>query len=261
MIVAGCDVGSTTGKAVILTNGTIGSYEIIDCLPNPVETAQMVMDKAVKKAGISADQIEYTVGTGYGRMQIPFADKNISEITCHGVGAFWVDPEVRTIIDIGGQDCKVIGLNDQGKVVDFVMNDKCAAGTGRFFEAMARVLNLSLEKLSTISLEAHEVITLTNQCSVFTESEVITKLNEGKRVPDIAAGIQAAIAGRLLVLIKRVGEKPAITVAGGCAKNVGLVKAVEEKLGKEIKILSVEPQIIGALGAAVLAKEVHEQAQ
>jgi len=253
-LVAGCDVGSTTGKAVILKDGEICSYEIIQCTPSPVRTAQLVMTEAARKAGLSGtEQLAYVVGTGYGRMKIPFANENISEITCHGVGAHWLCPSVRTIIDIGGQDCKVISLNDEGRVIDFVMNDKCAAGTGRFLEAMARVLSLSLEELSNISLEASSPANITSQCSVFSESEVITLLNEGREVPDVAAGIHLAVANRLLALVKKVGQQPDLAVAGGCAKSNGLIKILTEKLNMPIIAVPQDPQIIGALGAAVLA--------
>ena len=254
MIVAGCDVGSATGKAVIMNNGSISSYVIIDCLPNPVKTAKLVMDEAVKKADIASEKIEYIVGTGYGRMQIPFADKNISEITCHGVGAHWVDPEVRTIIDIGGQDCKVIGLNDQGRVADFAMNDKCAAGTGRFFEAMARVMNITLSELSSISLEAKEIVPITSQCSVFAETEVISLLSKRKPPEEIAAGIQASVAKRSFTLLKKVGINPSVAATGGCAKNKGLIAALTKYLRQDVKPLPIDPQLIGALGAAVSAQ-------
>lgn len=254
MIVAGCDVGSTTGKAVIMQDGVVLSAVIIPCTPNPVKTATLVMNKAIQEAGLSSmEDIDYIVGTGYGRLKIPFANENISEITCHGAGASWMSSEIRTVIDIGGQDCKVIGLNDEGRVVNFVMNDKCAAGTGRFLEAMSRVLQLTLEELSTISLGAKEPAQITSQCSVFTESEVITLLNEGREVPDVVAGIHQAIAGRLLSLVRKVGQREKVTVSGGCAKNTGLIKILEEKLGSQIQSLSFDPQFLGALGAAVLA--------
>lgn len=254
MKVAGCDVGSTAGKAVILQDGIVLSSVIIPCTPNPVKTATLVMNKAIQEAGLSSmEEIDYTVGTGYGRLKIPFANENISEITCHGVGACWLSPDIRTVIDIGGQDCKVIGLNDEGRVVDFVMNDKCAAGTGRFLEAMCRVLQLTLDDLSATSLESKKPAQITSQCSVFTESEVITLLNDGREVSDVVAGIHQAIAGRLLSLVRKVGQRERITVSGGCAKNSGLTKILEEKLGSKMQPLSYDPQFLGALGAAVLA--------
>ena len=170
MIVAGCDVGSTTGKAVILNNHTIVAYTIIECKTRPEETARIAINEAMQKISLSSlEELDYVVGTGYGRLKIPFANDNISEITCHGVGAYWLCNSVRTIIDIGGQDLKVIGLDDSGRVADFVMNDKCAAGTGRFLESQARVLGLSLEELATISLQATKAVPISSQCSVFAE--------------------------------------------------------------------------------------------
>lgn len=256
MIVAGCDVGSTTGKAVIMKDHSIASYSIMLCKPRPEETAHIAINEAMEKIALSSlEELDYIVGTGYGRLKIPFANDNISEITCHGVGAHWLHNSVRTIIDIGGQDLKVISLDDSGRVVDFVMNDKCAAGTGRFLENQARVLGLTLEELSTISLQATKSVVITSQCSVFAESEVITLLNKGEEIADIANGIHDSIASRLLTLVLRVGAKKEITIAGGCAKNVGLVDVLGKKLNAEIVKLAEDPQIIGAIGAALLAGE------
>jgi len=260
VIVAGCDVGSTTGKAVIMKDHTIAASTIMWCKPRPEETAHIAITEAMQKIGLSSlDELDYIVGTGYGRLKIPFANDNISEITCHGVGAYWLCNSVRTIIDIGGQDLKVIGLDDSGKVIDFVMNDKCAAGTGRFLENMARVLGLTLEELSTISLEATKPAVITSQCSVFAESEVITLLNQGEEIANIANGIHASIASRLLTLVRRVGAKNDITFAGGCAKNVGLIDVLEKRLEAKIVKLPEDPQIIGAIGAALLAAERLER--
>ncbi|MEE8469872.1 MAG: acyl-CoA dehydratase activase, partial [Dehalococcoidia bacterium] len=180
MIVGGCDVGSATGEAVVMKDGVIVSYVIIPSTTKPEVTAREVMDEAIEKAGLSSvEDLDYVIGTGYGRFKVPFANENISEITCHAHGAHWLLASVRTVVDIGGQDCKVMALDEKGKVVEFVMNDRCAAGTGRFFEAMARALDLGLEGLSSLSLQGKNPSTITSQCSVFAESEVITLLNEG----------------------------------------------------------------------------------
>ena len=260
MIVAGCDVGSTTGKAVIMKDHAIAAYTIMWCKPRPEETAHIAVSEAMEKIGLSSlEELDYIVGTGYGRLKIPFANNNISEITCHGVGAHWLCNSVRTIIDIGGQDLKVIGLDDSGRVAEFVMNDKCAAGTGRFLENMARALGLTLEELSTVSLEAIKPAVISSQCSVFAESEVITLLNDGEEIANIANGIHASIASRLLTLVRRVGARKDITIAGGCAKNVGLIDVLEKKLETEIVRLPEDPQIIGAIGAALLATERLKQ--
>ena len=256
MIVGGCDVGSTTGKAVIMRDHNIVSYAIMACKPKPEETASLAMNEAMKKVALSSlSELDYIVGTGYGRLKISFANDNVSEITCHGVGAHWLSKSVRTIIDIGGQDLKAIGLDDKGRVIEFAMNDKCAAGTGRFLENMARVLGLSLEDLSLKSLAATKSLVISSQCSVFAESEVITLLNEGEEISNIINGIHLSIVNRIMTLLGRVGAKRDITIAGGCAKNAGLVDVLAKKLGAQIVILPEDPQIIGAIGAALLASE------
>ena len=256
MIVGGCDVGSATGKAVVMRDGEIVSYVIIPSTTKPEVTARLVMDEAIEKASLSSiDDLDYIVGTGYGRLKVPFANENISEITCHAHGAHWMSPTVRTVIDIGGQDCKVMSLDDKGKVVEFVMNDRCAAGTGRFFEAMARALDCGLEGLSSLSLQANHPATITSQCSVFAESEVITLVNEGVELVDIVAGLHNSIAGRLNSMVRKVGLVEDVALTGGCAKNDGLARALENKLGVSVKKLPQDPQSAGAVGAALLAKE------
>lgn len=255
LLVGGCDVGSTTGKALILRDGEVIGYSIIPCAVRPEVTAEKAMAEALGAAGLSArERLAYVVGTGYGRVRIPFADENVSEISCHGLGAFHLNHADRTLIDIGGQDCKVVKISPQGKVVDFAMNDKCAAGTGRFFEGMARVLEISLQELSELSLRSSRPAQITSQCSVFAESEVITLLNEGVEIADIAAGINESIAARLASLVRKVGLEEDVAVSGGCAKNRGLILALEKKLGAEVKSLGMDPQVIGALGAALVAR-------
>ncbi|MBI5118693.1 CoA activase [Candidatus Poribacteria bacterium] len=257
---AGCDVGSTTGKAVLIRDGSIVGSVVVPCLPRPEKTAELVMNEVVKQAGLSSiTDLAYLVGTGYGRMRIPFANENISEITCHARGASWLCQSVKTAIDIGGQDCKVIGISNNGRVREFLMNDKCAAGTGRFFEAMGRVLHLTLEEISALSLKSASPANITSQCSVFAESEVVSLLNDGVDVVDIAAGINLAIASRLTSLVRKVGIVEDVTVTGGCAKNAGLIKCLEDRLKSTVKLLPEDPQIVGAIGAAVLAREQHQK--
>jgi len=256
MLVGGCDVGSATGKAVVMKDGEIISYVIIPSTTKPEVTARMAMDEAMEKAGLSLiEDLDYIVGTGYGRLKVPFANENISEITCHARGAYWMSPTVRTVVDIGGQDCKVMSIDDKGKVLEFVMNDRCAAGTGRFFEAMARALDCGLEGLSELSLQAKRPATITSQCSVFAESEVITLVNEGVELADIAAGLHNSIAGRLNSMVRKVGLVEDVALTGGCAKNEGLAKALEGKLGVSMRKLPQDPQIAGAVGAALIARE------
>lgn len=254
MIVAGCDVGSLTGKVVIMRDGEILGSSIVPTTTKPERTARQALDKALDQCGLSLDDIECLVGTGYGRVKIPFANDNVSEISCHGRGAQYLVPTIRLIIDIGGQDCKVIRVNPKGKVVDFAMNDKCAAGTGRFLETMARALELQLEEMGPISLKSNTPTAITAQCSVFAETEVVSRLAEGAEVEDLVAGIHDAVASRIMTLIKRVGVEEDITITGGVAKNVGVVHFLEKRTGLKAKALPIDPQLIGALGAALMAE-------
>jgi len=260
MLVGGCDIGSTTGKAVVMKDGEILSHSIIPSTTKPENTARMAMEEAVEKAGLrSIDDLACTIGTGYGRLKVPFAYENISEITCHARGAHWLCPTVRTVVDIGGQDCKVISMSDKGKVFEFVMNDRCAAGTGRFFEAMARVLHCGLEGISAPENQGENASNITSQCSVFAESEVVTLINEGYDLPNIIAGINNSVAARLNSMVRRVGLVEDLALTGGCSKNQGLVKSVETKLGVTVRQLPMDPQIAGAIGAAIFAAEKAEK--
>jgi len=259
-IFAGVDIGSTTGKAVLLDDQErILASTIMEATTRPEKTARMCVDEVLKQSGLEEESITYMVGTGYGRVRIPFASENISEITCHATGAKWLHPTVKTVVDIGGQDCKVIGVRDDGKVREFVMNDKCAAGTGRFMESQARVLDVKINDFSELSKKADSPALISAQCSVFAESEVITQLNEGNSIENIVAGIHVAIASRLISLLKRVGIEEDLTVSGGCAKNEGLIRILQEKVGVNIVFLREDPQIVGALGGSVLAREKWEK--
>jgi len=263
MIVGGCDIGSATGKAVIMKDGKIVAHAITPSTTRPDVTARKAMDEALQGAGLSSlEDLDYTVGTGYGRLKVNFANENVSEITCHSRGAQWLHPATRTVVDIGGQDCKVMSISDKGKVLEFVMNDKCAAGTGKFFEGMARTLHLSLEELSNAGINAKKPATISSQCSVFAESEVITLINEGIELADIIAGLNNSVAGRLSGMVGRVGLVEDVVLTGGCAKNEGLAKALEHKLKVKIKRLPMDPQLAGAIGAALIATEkVVQQSQ
>ena len=253
-IFAGVDIGSTTGKALLLDDqDKILGSTIMEVTTRPERTARICVDNVLQQAGVKEEDIKFMVGTGYGRVKIPFASDNISEITCHATGAKWLHPTVRTVVDIGGQDCKVIGVRDDG------MNDKCAAGTGRFLESQARVLDVKIAEFSELSKKADAPALISAQCSVFAESEVITQLNEGNSIPNIVAGIHVAIASRLISLLKRVGIEEDLTVSGGCAKNEGLIKILQDKVGVNIVFLREDPQIVGALGAAVLARQKWEK--
>jgi len=261
MIVAGIDVGSLTGKTVVLRAAQqfgmdeILASSIVPTTVKPERTAMNAFKQALEKANISNTEIDYSVGTGYGRVKIPFANKNISEISCHGRGAHYLLPSVHTIIDIGGQDSKVIRVNEEGKLIDFTMNDKCAAGTGRFIEVMARTLETTLENMGPLALKSLHPKMITAQCSVFAETEVVSLIADGVPVEDIVAGLTDSIASRIISLVNRIGLKPDLTITGGVAKNIGVVKSIETKLNLLIKPIPIDPQIIGALGAALFAKE------
>lgn len=254
---AGCDVGSTTGKAVIMNDKKILATAIVESEIDPELTAKNALIKAMDQVKDlnRLEDITYLVGTGYGRTEVPFAHKNVSEISCHALGAYFMDKKIRTIVDIGGQDIKGISLHDNGMVKEFVMNDKCAAGTGKFFEAMGRTFKMDLTEFSTLAGKAKKSISVSSQCSVFAESEVISLIAKKNPPENIALGIHESVAKRCYTLLKRVGLNQRITITGGCAKNNTLVKTLKQILKMNIAELKIDPQIIGALGAAVFAKQ------
>ena len=261
MFVAGLDLGSTTAKAVIMTNGEIAGAHVTPSNAHPQETARRAMEVALREAGLSSlEQVACVVSTGYGRRKVPYAAQNASEITCHAKGAQWAAATIRTVIDIGGQDCKVISVTPNGKVGEFVMNDRCAAGTGRFFEGIARGLGCELEGISDLANQGENPCSITNQCSVFAESEVVTLVNEGVDIRNIISGINISVAKRLKAMAMRVGVVEDVALTGGCSKNDGLVKAINDLLRVDIKRLPLDPQIIGAVGAALIAAEELEKA-
>lgn len=254
----GCDAGSTYTKCVIIDeNGKIAAAVTKRSRINTVLSAKDALDEAVSQVdGLnSAEELTYLIGTGYGRNKVPFADENISEISCHAMGVHVTDPSVKAIIDIGGQDVKGIAIDTDGTVLNFAMNDKCAAGTGRFFESMARAFEMSLDEFSNLSLTAKNVIPITAQCAVFAESEVISLVGEGKPMEEIAAGIQLSVAKRCFVMAKKAGAADSVTLTGGCAKNEGLKKAIEKVLKINVVDLPTDPQLMGALGAAEYARQ------
>lgn len=254
----GCDAGSTYTKCVIIDeNGKIAAAVTKRSRINPVLSAKDALDEAVSQVdGLnSAEELTYLIGTGYGRNKVPFADENISEISCHAMGVHVTATSVKAIIDIGGQDVKGIAIDTDGTVLNFAMNDKCAAGTGRFFESMARAFEMSLDEFSNLSLTAKNVIPITAQCAVFAESEVISLVGEGKPMEEIAAGIQLSVAKRCFVMAKKAGAADSVTLTGGCAKNEGLKKAIEKVLKINVVDLPTDPQLMGALGAAEYARQ------
>ena len=253
----GCDVGSTYTKCVILDeNGKIVADVTNRSKINPVQSAAIALKDACDQVeGLTPEKLTYLIGTGYGRNKVPFADENISEISCHAMGVHVTNPSVKAIIDIGGQDVKGIAIDTDGTVKNFAMNDKCAAGTGRFFEAMAHAFEMSLPEFSKLSLKAKNTIPITAQCTVFAESEVISLVGEGKPMDEIAAGIELAVAKRCFVMAKKAGATDSITLTGGCAKNDGLKQAIEKDLKIKVVDLTIDPQLMGALGAAEYARQ------
>ncbi len=251
-------MGSTYTKCVILDeNGNMVANVTNKSKINPAKSAEIAMDEAIAQVDdlSSPQELAYLIGTGYGRNKVPFADENISEISCHAMGVHVTDPTVKAIIDIGGQDVKGIAIDQDGTVKNFAMNDKCAAGTGRFFETMAGAFELSLEDFSKLSLTAKNTIPITAQCTVFAESEVISLVGEGKPMDEIAAGIELAVAKRCFVMAKKAGATDSITLTGGCAKNDGLKQAIEKVLKIKAIELKTDPQLMGALGAAEYARQ------
>jgi (R)-2-hydroxyacyl-CoA dehydratese activating ATPase len=241
---------------VILGSDGIVARFVIQTGANPRLAGEKAFENALALTGKGKDQVAYIVGTGYGRVNIPIADKTVTELTCHAKGAHYLNPEVRTVIDIGGQDSKVIQVDSNGNMVDFAMNDKCAAGTGRFLEVMAKALEMNLEEIGTGALKSEQPCSINNTCAVFAESEVISLLALGHAKEDIAAGLHIGIAQRVGNIAKRLGLKQEIAFVGGVAKNAGARKALEDFL--EIRFLPAteDPQLNGALGAAVLAREI-----
>jgi predicted CoA-substrate-specific enzyme activase len=254
---AGVDIGSTMTKVAIM-NGEVLASVIGPTGPEHRKLANRVMEEALAKAKLSFDAITYVVATGYGRINVPFADKQITEISCHARGVSHLLPGVKTVIDIGGQDSKAIKLND-GRAVDFVMNDKCAAGTGRFLEVTAESLGVKLEDMGKLSLEAKSRVEISNICTVFAAQEVVAQLAAGTALADIIAGLHEAIASRIFGMARRLKIEPEVALTGGGAKNIGLVKALEAKLGYAV-LVPPEPLLTGAIGAALLGKDMVKKA-
>ncbi len=254
MIFAGIDIGSRAAKVVIMDGDTIASSAIIDTGPESVKTAYAAIEIALKKVSLSLADISCTIATGYGRILVPFAADNVSEISCHARGINWYFPSVRTILDMGGQDCKAINCDAEGRVTNFVMNDKCAGGTGRFLEMIADVLNVPLTESGDLALQSKNAIVFNTICAVFAKSDAIAYLRKGAARADILAGLHEAIAQRSLNLLKRISIEKDFAITGGISKNKGMVRKLTEKVGLE-PLMCEDPQLVGALGAALFAKE------
>jgi predicted CoA-substrate-specific enzyme activase len=254
MITAGIDIGSRASKAVVLKDGLIAASFIGDTGAESVVTSRTTMAKTLEDTGLQLEDIEYTVATGYGRVLVPFANENVSEISCHARGINYYFPTVRTILDMGGQDCKAINLDGAGRVTNFVMNDKCAGGTGRFLEMIADVLGVPLGDIGETALRSRSAIPFNTICAVFARTEAVACLRKGAARSDILAGLNEAISVRCLNLLKRVSLEKDFSISGGIAKNKGMVNKIAEKVGMA-PLLSPDPQLAGCLGAALFAQD------
>ncbi len=253
MLTAGIDVGSRTTKVVILGDGKWLTWKLMTTGANSIKKAKEIFRKVLKEQKLRLNDIDYIIATGYGRINISFADEKVTEITCHGFGAYSEFPATRTIVDIGGQDSKVIRLDETGRVEDFIMNDKCAAGTGRFLEVMAENLEVPLAKIGDLSLRTEKAASISSTCTVFAESEVISLVAAGVDKTEILRGLHMAIVKRLSSMIQRVDLQEEVTFSGGVCLNNGVYKLLSQNLG--VKINKPEhPQLVGAYGAARLAR-------
>lgn len=250
----GLDIGSSSSKAVLLgEGGEIAAVQVVN-LGTGTRGVGQVLERAYAQAGIQEEVVRYTVVTGYGRMTFQGADQQITEISCHAKGVRFLSPTARTIVDVGGQDTKVIRLDPSGAVENFVMNDKCAAGTGRFLEVMARVLDCPIGALAQLARRGEAPVSISNLCTVFAESEVISHLSAGVSQANVAAGAIRSVATRIAGMAGRVGVAPQVVMTGGGALNGALVDALSQTLKQPVQVLG-NPQVMGALGAAVFARE------
>ncbi|MGE5370540.1 MAG: acyl-CoA dehydratase activase [Solirubrobacterales bacterium] len=255
MITAGVDIGSSSSKVVIMAEGkTVLSKAVI-----PIGTGSSgpakAFEKALVQAGLHRRQIAFIVATGYGRNHFSEADDQLSEITCHARGVFEIYPKVQTVIDIGGQDAKAISINRNGTVSNFVMNDKCAAGTGRFLDVMSRILEVEVDHLAALADGAKNEVAISNTCTVFAESEVISQLASGQTRADVAAGLIKSVVKRVAGLARRVGIRDDVVMTGGVSLNWIAVRFMQEELGHRV-LVSPDAQITGALGAAIIANHM-----
>lgn len=253
MITVGIDIGSITAKGVIIKDNMLLASDIMRAKTTAMQSAEIVFKKILDLSGISNKDIDRCCSTGYGRYEIPFADMNKSEISCHGLGAYWSDNTIRSIIDIGGQDCKVIEIDENGFVKDFAMNEKCAAGTGRCLEILAESLGISLDELGSLSLKSNGKLEISNKCSIFMELDVMHHLYSNKKKKDIAFSINKAVAKRIIQLSHAVRLTSNLCITGGVSKNIGIVSVLENLLHSKFTPLKYDPQLMGAIGAAVFA--------
>lgn len=256
-VFAGVDIGSVMAKTVIIKDSAIIGRSTIPTTVSSEKSGLAALEKALESAGLSRSDLRYIVATGYGRIAAPYAGKTITEITCHARGANFLHPGTRTIVDMGGQDCKAMRVNEEGHVIDFVLNDKCAAGTGRFLEVVSKVFELTLNELGPLSIQSLDRVAISSTCTVFAESEIVSLMARGEKPENILSGVHYAIAHRIAGMFTRTGVEDDVFFSGGVAKNTGMHKALEETLEKKIVVSREDPQLVGALGAALLAREKY----
>jgi predicted CoA-substrate-specific enzyme activase len=250
---AGVDVGSTQTKAVIIDeDARIVSRSLVDTGANVIQAAENAYEQALRSGDVREEEVDYIVGTGYGRYRVTFGNTQVTEISCHGRGSVHMYPGTRTVVDMGGQDTKAIRVSENGEILDFCMNDKCAAGTGRFLGAASAALDIPLDQLGPTALQAERAVKISTTCTVFAESEVLSWLGKGKKIEDILLGVHQSIAARSIGLLRRVGIESEVTFTGGVAKNVGMIQAMEDGMGLKLNV-SDESHYMGALGAALFA--------
>ena len=257
MFFAGCDVGAISAKVVILEGDAIRVQEVMAYKMLPRKAATEVMEKALANAGLSLDQLDGCVACGFARKVVPYANGDVPEIVSLSRGVRWAHPGVKTVIDAGGQKIRAFNIEENGKVIDSATNEKCASGTGRFIEVMAKALDLSLESASALFLEATDPVSITSQCGVFAESELITHVNDGRKRADIVAGLCRSVATRIASLVRSIRLEEEVAFVGGVARNTGVVDYTSKELGVRFVELGVDPQAVGALGAALVARERH----
>ncbi len=254
-LAAGIDVGSVSSEAVLLAGDQILAAVALPTGANGRVAGERVLESALRRVGAARQELAFVVATGYGRKGVGLAHRAVTEITCHARGARYLMPDAQTVIDIGGQDSKVIRVDGGGTVVDFVMNDRCAAGTGRFLEVMARALEVQLEQLAELSRRASRTASISSTCTVFAESEVVSLVAEGVPREEIVSGLHASVAERIYGMVQRLTLVPPVVMTGGVAHNAGVVLAIEERLGCRVEVVP-EPHLVGALGAALIAAEM-----
>ena len=264
IITAGIDVGGVSSQAVILVDGELYAFASMRTGANSPDSAKNAMDWALEETGMTLKDIRYCIGTGYGRINVPMAQKTLTEIACHALGANYIyGPEVRTVLDVGGQDCKAIRIDEKGRVINFIMNDKCAAGTGRGMEVFADLLSVPIEEVGERSLQVEkEPVPVSSTCVLFAKTEALTLLRQGWTIEMVLAAYCKAMADRIIELLMRLGIEREFAITGGMVKNIGVVKRLEKLIGFEaLKWSEIDPQIAGALGAALFAKAITEKSK